>query len=728
MTLNFNLVATLAAVVLILVSYAAYRGTTPALKRRSRVFLTASRVASFLAIVFLLMDPRYVVRSERIEPASVVALIDRSESMTLPALGRDAGAAPTRFETARQVAHRIERSVETKGAVYEEVYFSGAALSAPSDTIAADGQGTDIRGALEETFRRYEGRNIAGFVVVSDGVDTERRLVRSPVPPVPVFAVGLGDTNAPEDVRIKEVDYSSIVRVPSRSTITTTLEYSGRLGADGGGAKRVRIRLTENERTVFERDTLFTAGSSELVEEIPVEFRETGKRHFVLDIAVQGFDAEEGNNRREIVIDAEKAGQKILIVDLAPGWELKFLTALVRRDPSFDFDLVSIVGDRAGSTGAKIVAPRDFARRLNEYDALIIASLGREALAPADLSAIESFVRDDGRGLLVLPGPGSLFEQQAAWNRLASLLPVQGIAPMRFNLRYTTVRPGPNAAPHPVTSQLVPVLGQTEWQQRSPLLGFYAPLSPKPGAEILLETEGSRSPALVCGETGNGRVALLAAGPIWRWKFLSEEHSIYDDIVSRLLNFVCRGRNNERFVLRSEKNLYDSGERAMLTAEVFNEKMQPVTGVPVKVEVSKAGVDGDVPLDVLSMGRQGSDNTRFKAALPPLGPGRYRVVGKADLPSGPVASPPLDITVSDVSVEFQRVGQDRANLEMIARQTGGAYTDESGADALAGAMRISQRVTPTSTEVTLRTTVAVFAVILVLLSVEWIVRKRAGMI
>jgi hypothetical protein len=217
MTLSLNLYFALAGLALLLVSFAAYRGTTPALPRKTRVLLTVFRAAAFAAIVFLLMDPRYVVRSERSEAASVIALIDRSESMSLPAGAPGSGPAASRFDAARASARRVKNAVEERGALYEEMFFTGAGLSAASDTLRANGQGTDLRGALEQAYKRYEGRNIAGFVVFSDGVETERRLVRAPTPPVPVFTVGLGDTNSPEDVRIEQVDYGSVVRVPSRS-------------------------------------------------------------------------------------------------------------------------------------------------------------------------------------------------------------------------------------------------------------------------------------------------------------------------------------------------------------------------------------------------------------------------------------------------------------------------------------------------------------------------------
>ena len=43
--------------------------------------------------------------------------------------------------------------------------------------------------------------------------------LRSALPDLRVFTVGVGDTIAPEDVRIDDAEYSPVVRVPSRAVI-----------------------------------------------------------------------------------------------------------------------------------------------------------------------------------------------------------------------------------------------------------------------------------------------------------------------------------------------------------------------------------------------------------------------------------------------------------------------------------------------------------------------------
>lgn len=721
MGLDFNAGVLGLALALLAVAWFSYRGTTPAISVRLRWFLFSLRALAFVLLAFLLMDPRYVFEASKTEPPHVMALIDRSASMTLPASGWDDGV--DRFTRARGVAGRLERMIRDGGGRYSEVFFSAGLSAGETDSIVADGQGTDIKSAVSSLYKKHEGVNVVAFVVFSDGVETEKRLVRRALPDLPLFTVGVGDTSAPEDVRIKEVDYNSIVRSPSRSSIRTTLHYSGE------NAKRVHLRLFESGRVVFQTDTLLSGEAPEPTLDVPVDFPEAGRRKFVLEAEVEGYDAEAENNRRDIVIEAEKAGVRILIVDLLPQWELHFLTEFLKNDQTFDFDLVAAVGDNASLHGGKVKRPGEFTGRLDDYDALVLVSLDEKFLDDRAAEAISRFVRKQGKGLLVLPGSSSLFEHSAAWNRLRELLPVSSRPPHRFKLQFTSVRPGAQAGTNPITSRLLPLLGQTGWQQRSPLLGYYTPVTVRTGVEVLLETDDGQSPAFVYQVAGKGRVAMLCAGPLWRWKFLGEGNALYDEMMSRLLDVLSRGEDTERFHLVSRKNVYDSGEAPVFIAEIFNEKMQPVTGVPVKVEVTRIEGDGtDVPLSIVSMRRDAADNTRFKAALPPLAPGNYRITGEVELKGRALRSPSLEFSVSEVSVEFQNVAQDRANLEGIAAASGGMYSGPEGAGEIAARIPLRSRVVQVTSETSLRTSVLVFSLVLLVLGAEWVVRKRAAMV
>lgn len=722
MGIQFHIGALLLAIFLVVVAVFAYRGTTPSISTGLRALLTGLRVTSFALIAFLLMDPRYILKSDKPEPAHVVALIDRSASMSLPTDGWAADPNHRRFDAAETLASDLGSRVRDRGGRFTTVYFSGDLVPAQQDTIGPDGQGTDIERSLQAAYKQHEGDNLTAFIVFSDGANTENRLVRETLPDVPVYTVGLGDTSAAEDVRIKEVDYNSIVRAPSRTTISASVAYSGNT------SRRVRLRLLEGRRVIFEKDTVLTSEAREFEQKITVEFPEPGRRQFVLEARVDGEDMELENNRRDIVIEAEKAGVRILIVDMLPSWEVHFLTDFMRRDETFDFSLVSTL-DAGRIVGGKLKDRSEIVNNLGDYDAIVVASVDDELFDAEVVRAITVFVREEGKGLLVLPGQSSLFEVRDAWGRMSDLLPVSGSPPLRFNLQFTSVRPGAQASTNPITAQLVPLLSQTDWQQRSPLLGYYSSLAPKTGVEVLLETTGQRAPVFVYQTVGKGRVALLSVGPLWRWKFLAESNTLYDEMVSRLLDVLSRGEDTERFMLVSGKSVYDSGEKSVFTAEIFNEKMQPVTGVPVRLVIARIEEDGsEVPLEIVSMTREGSDNTRFKKTLSPLPPGDYRISGEADVQGRTIRSQPVQIAVSEVSVEFHNVRQDRDHLERIARRSRGEYVTAVEVSDLADRLRLEPRMVETTYELSFRTSTFIFVAILLLLGTEWMIRKRAGMI
>jgi hypothetical protein len=712
--------AWLLAAALIAVAVFAYWRTTPELPQRTRLWLAALRTAAFVVLTLLLLDPRAVRRSERDEPARVVLLVDRSASMSLPASGWAGG--ETRFDAATRTARTLESALDERGAEVETVHFSDGAQFTASDSVRPDGQGTNVVRALEDVARRFEGEHLAAAVVLGDGVETETSLVRRAPPALPTWTIGFGDTLAPNDVRVAGVDYSPIVRAPSRAIVAATV------ASTGPERKRVHVRLSEGARTVFERDTTLAPGVSEATVRIPVRVTEPGRREFVLSVETDGADLRADNNRRDIVIEVEKSRAKILIVDLTPAWELSFVTALVARDPAYECE-VFVTGRRTAAPVGSVKRPESFVPALAGADAVVLLSVSDEFLTPATVDAIRRFVTEKGGGLLVLPGPSSLFETGAAWGRMAEILPVKGSAPMTFTLQYTMLGPGAQAASNPATADLVPLFSQVEWQERAPLLGFYPGLAPTAATEVLLGVRGRSVPALAYATAGKGRVATVAAGPLWRWKFVAESNGVYDELVARLFDVLTRGEESGRFVLTSQKNVFDAGERPELYAEIFNEKLQPVTGGAVRVEIARVDSSGaETPLEQTPMQRESADSPRLVADLGALPAGRYVAHGTADLPGKTLQSKPLEFRVSTTSVEFQRTPQDRDALLRIARRQGGDYLAADQVAGLVDQLSLDRRRVPTVSESVLRASAPLFLILLALLSGEWLLRKRAGMI
>jgi hypothetical protein len=236
-------------------------------------------------------------------------------------------------------------------------------------------------------------------------------------------------------------------------------------------------------------------------------------------------------------------------------------------------------------------------------------------------------------------------------------------------------------------------------------------------------------PALTFAPVGKGRVAAIAAGPLWRWKFVAESNSVYDELMGRLIDVLTRGEESGRFVLVSDKNVFEAGESPVLYAEVLNDRLQPVTGAPVRVEIARIDSAGtETPLAQAAMRRESPEASRMSVTLEPMPSGRYLVRGSAELPDRTIESRPLELRVSTTSVEFQRTPQDRDALVRIAGRTGGAYTTPADAADAASRISLESRAVPTVSESVLRAEAPLFMLLIILLSLEWLLRKRTGMI
>ena len=119
------------AVILLAVAYMAYERTTPRVGGRLRLILTSMRVASFMCLVLVFLDPRCVRTVEQEEKAKVLALVDRSASMALP-VGAWGEAKPrARFDAARGLLREFSDRFAQAGGEVETVYFSNGVSPAP---------------------------------------------------------------------------------------------------------------------------------------------------------------------------------------------------------------------------------------------------------------------------------------------------------------------------------------------------------------------------------------------------------------------------------------------------------------------------------------------------------------------------------------------------------------------------------------------------------------------
>lgn len=709
-----------------------YRNTTPALGRGERIPFIVLRTLAFFALLVVLASP--AVTRLRHEPRRphIALLVDASASMSTPDVPSDESTR-TRAAAAHDAVNAIATTLGDADVALDVVRFDIGARSAVAPQVFLDsgeqatGAGTDVLGALRESMDQLAGENLQAVVLISDGRPTRGGLDADAFAGLgrPVFALGVGDTVAARDVAIDRCDYAPVAFVDSETPIRVRVENSGVRG------RSTRLRLLDGERAIFTRELRFDQEHGREQVEIPLKLTEPGRRSLRLVVDALNGEVTERNNAREIRIEVLKSKLRVLFVAALPDWDVGFLSGTLRDDPNVDVTLVHLNEKRqwiASESAAPFAMPSDV-RLLHDYDLFVLGSPGPQpssTLYPLIVQAVER-----GRGLLVLAGRESVYTSASVFAALSPALPVQRSRMQPPQYRVQDVRLTPQGRLHPATSALRDIADtRAVLQGVPPLLARHAEIRAKPGALKLLVTDTPQPrPVLVVGRYGSGHTAALTGFPVWRWGFTNNVQLAHANIefVGHLVRWLTQPRDVERVQVATSKPVYEGGEPVEFMAQVLDPQFEPMEDAEVRLEVRRADAPEQTAATLLLERRPGKPG-EYAGSLPGLGPAEYTAEAVAVRAGAEVGRDTTLVTVETYSVEFVDTSQDVDLLRELAARTGGRYATTAEAAAVARELPLNQQPVLLHSEIEIWNTMPLFVVFVVLLSAEWLLRKRRGLL
>jgi hypothetical protein len=760
------------------VAVAFYLRFQPPKAGRFGALLALLRATSLALLVLILADPILEVTLVRSPEPILWVGLDASDSLQiadeLPAEQRAALDAATSRTSAGPSAGGLPRRVDDVRAflaandgawlkqLRERFRVQLFALSGPGsiDLLTMPGETPDdpprdelerwnpagsvtaLGDALEELARRPQGGSLAGLVLVSDfdqnsGTAPEEQATRLGVP---IFPIGVGPESA--------VDLSVDLLVPPtmKQTETSTLSVTVRQRELEQTSVTVRLwaeplGTTETTRLPLGERRLDLTGATAAAE-FPFTPDRTGRFIFVAEVEPVAGETITQNNqsRREARIIDDFL--RLLFVEYEPTWEWRFIKEVFHRD--------KLVGTRGFRTFLRSADP--VVRETNELfvsnltlprheffaaDVIFLGDLPASALSTRFGEMTREFVDQFGGGLVVLAGP-RFGPGQLAETPLADMLPV-------------VVDPaGRRQDGTPFAPRLTPFAGQYDFMRLGSdetagglsgwsnlgTLPWYQPVQRvDPRATVLAEhptavcADGeTKQPLLAIRPYGRGEVVYVGFNELWRLRRLRGEEyyrQFWGQLIHRLGLSHALG-DQKRFVVRTDRRQYRSGDNVVITVEAYDEDFQPLAAAPSGMTALEGEWLRPAPDD--------AGNRSVPLTIPPLRPGVFetRLTVTTDgehrlRVTDPVTNTPVDVVVqvADLSIERRNPVRNVALQQSLATATGGRSYD------LTTARRFLEDFQPprpreTSIEVfPLWNNWGMFAVLAGLLLAEWALRKGA---
>ncbi len=696
----------------VLIAWWSYRFPVPPQPPGRRRAFIILRAASLWFLILLLGEPVFSLIERSSVPPLVDVLVDDSQSLALIDAQGD------RRDAVRQLVNdptfaSLARSATVRWSTFADRRRHVSRWSADSLTFA--GERTDLAGAFRDIRLSDPSNRPAAVILVTDGNTTtnENPVYEAQALGSPVFAVGIGDTNEPRDLRISQIVSNETAYAGTRVPVHIVLHSSGARG------ETVDVTLEHRGRVVDRTSLVLDAGSYDRRLMLYFSPDSAGWHRSSVNVTRLPGEITTRNNSASFLTNVLSEKQRVLIVSSTPNQDAAFL----RRSLSADSTLTVVMrtGTPAGSFLEGPLSPEELRR------ASVMILVGLPDARTPDL-VLRSIVRDAPAAtpLWYLPQRTTDFSRLGP---LADQLPVSIDAvvgseqPVFFSVSEARRR-------HPI---LKATNGIDPWTSLPPLFRPIGRCIPRPGSDVLATARAGNKelgdPLLVVRRHEGRRTAVLAAYGLWRWKLLAPTVAgtadQVDDFVNRMVRWLTAVEDERRIRVRPDREVFTSLEPPAFSGQVYDESLQPVNDADVEVTARGNGVTVSTILSPLG-------NGQYAGSLPSLTPGDYSTVSVVRANGTVLGEDRGRFSVGGINIEFIETSLNRTLLEGLASRTGGAYvTPGEITDAVE---RIRTLPAFRETDLVRRTDVDLWdhpwmlAIVVLLFSAEWFFRKRSGML
>jgi uncharacterized membrane protein len=595
---------------------------------------------------------------------------------------------------------------------------------------------SNISSALFELARKNPGAPLAGTILFTDGKESaETREMRIGAP---VVAVGLG--KGFRDVRI------SRFKAPDFAFVNKPIKIDLEVEATGYEEAASRVILRKDGRIVTTRKLVFKKGQKRRKLSLSLTPELVGQHEISVEVVPQPDEVLTGNNREEFVLPVERDKIRILMISGRPSWNYRFLRQALKSDGSID--LVSFIILRSPTDPVNVPQsqlslipfPANvlFTEELKNFDLVIFDNFSyRLSLPPSYMENIKQAVGEGG-SFMMIGGDESFYEGGYDQTPIEDILPVvldkrrSGYAQGRFPFKLTD-----QGGKHPVMR----VSGESElrsaWDNLPLLSGINRTFSVKPDAVVLgVDGKGhsgsAQLPVVAVMKYGKGRTAALLSDGFWRWNFQAvgrdENNRLYLTMVKQLVRWLVKDPSLDQIKLWGDVVREGGGGRLRLHTMVYHEDFSPASDAVLDVNLTYPSGRTE-RLDYLPGSRPGE----YLAEADTNEDGVYSFKVEARARGVLLGAGELKIEYSAALAELQDVAPDEKFLRSISESTGGKYIEAEEFSSLAAEIPsifrrepelklIERRVDP------LFKAWYVFALITLLLSLEWFMRRRRGLV
>ena len=653
-----------------------------------RNVLFAIRALAVFILSFLLLAPLLKTVDKHLQKPLILVLQDNSASIKkFPGKNFQ----PKVFlDDLHQLKTKLGNDYEV-----HEFHFDKNVYAGFSDSL--NGKQTDISNAFQNLNNRFGNQNIGAVILASDGLFNRGSSPLSIASTLKstIYTIALGDTIPKMDVLIDHVDYNKTAFLGNDFLVNVFVEARQTKG------KNLQLSISEDGKPVSSQQ--ISIPENDFKKNIPVKINagKKGIHKFQFNLQTLTGEISTSNNVATIYVEVIDNRKKILILYDAPHPDVAAVRQSLESNQNYEVK-TTLFGDFD-------------LNKLSLYSALVLEQLpnNRVDLQPLLIQAEK----------IKLP----VWYLLGAQSNVAQFNSIQkAVTISSTNQTMQEVFAAPDAS---FTTFILSDSARTKINNFPPLLAPFGNYGTGDASVLLRQKIGQVTtsyPLLAFFEENGQRKAVLTGEGLWRWR-LNEfqqfgNHHAFDELLSQAVQYLSSKSNRKRFDVSPAKMVFDEDENVMLHAALYDQSFELVNQPEVAISLKNTtGKKYDFQFS--------KQNTTYQldAGVLPVGDYSYSAQTKLGNENFKASG---NFTVKALVAEDLQSAANQQLMYALAKENGGEMITPEQINRLSDLIRRNENIKTIAYQNNnykeLIDEKWVFVLILLLLSLEWFVRRRNG--
>lgn len=661
--------------------------------QKMQLFLAILRGTVISFIAFLLLAPMLKLTMKHKEKPLIVFAIDNSASLVC---GKDSAFYQNDF------SEEINQLIQSFGSDYEiKPFLIGEKIVPinPQDQVVLnfEDKNTNLSSIFDNIDDYYANQNVGAVILLSDGIFNtgSNPFYKTAQLKCPIYTVGLGNTQLQTDFLISSVNHNRQVYKGNYFPVEVNILATKLAG------KSARLTVVDDENNEFFKKDISISGMNyfETVK-FSIQAGEKGVYRYQVHLTELDGEITYKNNHFSFFVKVVESKEKIAIIYHAPHPDVSAMKQALEMTDNYEVETF---------------AAEEFKADPETYTLIVLHQLPSVRYSMATLL---SKIQQKGISSLFVLGNQTNLPAFSGLNTGLSISQNKQL----YNDAFPSLNSNFTLFTFPEEArQIVPFY--------PPLHTFFGDYKLSGSANVFMyqriNNVDTDYPLIVFNQTAGAKIGVIAGDGLWQWRMYNfiqtENHDAFNELMNKIALYLSVKADKSFFRIYS-KPWFDENEALEFSAELYDESYELISDPEVKMVMTDE--KGNQYSSLFS-----KKNNAYYLKMTDFPPGTYKWVASTAY-GNKQYSKSGSFMVRPVEAETQNLVADHALLKSMAQNSDGLFYEVADMQNLIKDIGNNDNIKTIASYSKnynlLLNSWLYFVVLILLMGVEWFLRKWAG--